>query len=262
LEEIRPAVTRSFAEVKDELAQSMKNEAAKGVTFKKASGAYEAIIRAGSLYKYAADGGKDVVETDFFSRSQPPAGITRDSGFLAAAFALGKGELSSLVELGKGYALIFVDDVQVPVVPKFEDVQARVVADYRKEQAIDLARAAADSALAKAKKQGALSGDNLEETGFVKRTASSVSGLPAKVLADAFALSPAARFSAHPVGVGTVFYLYEVRDRRLPENTISSERKKQLVQQLTESMQNKLVSDWLSALREKSKIWINDTMLQ
>jgi len=262
LEEVRPAKTRSFAEVKEELAQSLKKEAAKSVTFKKASEAYENIMRVGSLDKYAAQGGKAVVKTDYFARSHPPTGITTDGGFLDAAFALGKGELSSLVELGKGYALIFVDDVQAPVVPKLDAVRDRVVADYRKEQAIELARAAADTALKEAKKDGALAGDALKKTDFVKRTDAAAAGVPPEVLADAFSLAPADHFPAHPVGVGNVFYLYEVRARRVPEDALSGDKKKQVEQQLTASMQNRLVSDWLSAFREKSEIWTNDTMLQ
>ncbi len=262
LEEIRPATTRSFDEVKGALAKAMKKEEVKGLTFKKASAAYEGIMRAGSIDKYSEQTGTAVAKTDFFSRSQPPAGITADPGFLRAAFALGKGELSSLVELKKGYVIVFVDDVQPPVVPKLADVRERVVRDYRREKAVELARAAADEVLAQAKEQGRLSGEDIKQTAFVKRTGSQAAGVPAEVIADAFSLAHAETLPEQPVGVGNTFYLYEIRDRRLNLDSIGREKKKQLKQQLLAGVQNKLVSDWLADLREKAEIRTNDTLLQ
>ena len=262
LEEIRPATTRSFEEVKEGLAKAMKKEEVKGITFKKASEAYEGIMRAGSIDKFSEQSGTAVAKTDFFSRSQPPSGITSDPGFLQAAFALGKGELSSLVELKNGYVIVFVDDVQAPVVPELADVRERVIEDYRREKAVDLARAAAAEELAKAKEQGRLDGKDVKETGFVKRTASPAAGVPAEVITDAFSLAHTEQLPEQPVGVGNTFYLYEIRDRRLNLDTIGAEKKKQLEQQLLASVKNRLVSDWLAGLREKAEIWTNDTMLQ
>lgn len=262
LEEIRPARTRSFEEVKGELAKAMKKEEVKGITFKKASEAYEGIMRAGSIDKYSKQSGVAVEKTGFFSRTHPPSGITSDPGFLQAAFGLGKGELSSLVELKNGYVIVFVDDVQKPVVPKLADVRERVVKDYRKEKAVDLARAAAAEELVQAKKQGRLSGKDIKETGFVKRTASRVADVPPEVIRDAFSLPHAKQLPEQPVGVGNTFYLYEIRDRRLDTDSISKETKKQLRQQLLANVRNRLVADWLADLQEKSEIWTNDAMLK
>jgi len=262
LEEVRPATTRSFEEVKDGLAEDMKKEEVKGITFKKASEAYEGIMRAGSIDKYSEQNGVTIAETDFFSRSQPPAGITTDPGFLQAAFNLGKGELSSLVELKNGYVIVFVDDVQAPVVPELADVRERVVRDYRTEKAVDLARAAAVEELAQAKEQGGLGGEKIKETGFVKRTASRTADVPAEVIADAFSLAHTETLPEQPVGIGNTFYLYEIRDRRLNVDTIGEEKKKQLEQQVLASVRNRLVGDWLAGLREKAEIWTNDTLLQ
>ena len=262
LEEVRPATTRSFDEVKDGLAKDMKKEEVKGITFKRASDAYEGIMRAGSIDKYSEQSGETVVETNFFSRSQPPSGITADPGFLQAAFGLGKGELSSLVELKNGYVIVFVDDVLEPVVPELADVRERVVQDYRREKAVDLARAAAAEELAQAREQGRLGGEIIKETGFVKRTAPQTADVPAEVITDAFSLAHTEHLPEHPVGVGNTFYLYEIRDRRLNLDSISTEKKKQLKQQVLASVRNRLVSDWLAGLREKAEIRTNDTMLQ
>lgn len=262
LEEVRPAKTRSYDEVKDGLAQAMKKEEVKGLTFKKASEAYEGIMRAGSLSKYGEQSGATIAETEYFSRSQPPSGILADPAFLQAVFGLGKGELSSLIELKSGYAIAFVEDVREPAVPELAEVRERVVQDYRREKAVDLARTASAAELETAAKQGSLTGAGVKESGFVKRTSPPSDILPAEVIRDAFSLAPARRFPEQPVGVGGIFYLYEIRDRRLNVDAISEEKKKQLEEQLLASVRNRVVGDWLAGLREKAEVWTNNTLLQ
>ncbi len=262
LEEVRPASTRTFEEVRNELAGTMKKEEGKAITFKKSSAAYEAIIRAGSIANYSEQESMAVQETGFFDRSQPPAGITADPVLLQAAFGLGKGELSSLVELNKGYAILFVDDIQQPQEPELADVRDQVVDDYRREQAVDLARIAADEQLASAKEQGTLGGDELEETGYVKRTGAQGGTVPSEVITDAFSLAPAVQLPDRPVGVGNIFYLYEIRDRRLDSAAVDENKETQLKEQLLSTLQNRLVTNWLAGLQEKAEIWTNSALLQ
>ncbi len=262
LEKIRPAKVRSFDEVKDELAETMRKEEAKGLAFKKSSAAYEEIMRAGSIDKYGKQKNVSVLQTGYFSRSRPPAGIVADPAFLNAAFKLGKGELSSLVELTNGYAILFIDDIQSSAVPSLVDVRDRVVKDYRRKKAVDLAREAADKELVKAKEQGKFSGKNIQETDYVKRGTQRIGSIPGEVIVDAFSLAPAMQLPEHPVVVGNVFYLYQVRDRRRNADAIDAKKKEQLKQQLAAAERNRLVTDWLADLQEKAEIWTNDSILQ
>lgn len=262
VEEVRPAITRSFAEMKEELAEKMKQEEVKGITFKKASTAYEDIMRAGSIDKYSSQGAVPVHETDFFIRSQPPAGIPADSGFLQAAFGLRKGELSSLVELQSGYAILYVDDVEEPLVPELTAVRERVEKDFRRERAVDLASEAAEKILAAAKEQGKLTAKDMKETGYIKRVGSQNDIAPAEVTTDAFSLAPTAILPEKPIRVDNKFYLYEVRDRRQSGAAIDEAKKKQLAEQLLSTQQNKLVGYWLADLRQEAEIWTNDKLLQ
>ena len=262
LEEVRPAVTRPFDEVKGELSKTMRQEEVKGVTFKKSSAAYEGIMRSGSLDKYSEQEGVEILETGYFARSKAPSGITADPAFLRAAFALGKGELSSLVELKNGYALLFVDDIQAPAVPPLEDVRERVTEDYRAEKAVELARTAADEELAAAREQGKLTAENLEETGFVKRTGPLTGSVPQAVIDDAFTRAPAQVLPEHVVGVGDDFYLYEIRDRRQDPEPVDEKQEEDRKQQLMTTLRSRLVSNWLAGLQEKAKIWTNDAILQ
>ncbi len=262
LEEIRPAVTRSFAEVRDELAKKVKREEAKALAFKEASAAYEGIMRAGSLEKYGKQKGVQVIRTDLFSRSNLPGGVVSDPAFVKEAFALGKGELSSLVEVGKGYAIIFVDDVKPPVVPPLADVRKRVVSDYRKEKAVAFAQKEADKLLAQAKKEGKLAGKDIRRTDFIKRSMPRAAKVPAAIVADAFSLSPKVRFPEHPLKVGDNYYIYQIVARRQDSKGVDAQTREQLRKQLLADLQSRLLMDWLADLQKKAEIWTNNAILK
>jgi len=262
LEEIHPSTTRGFAEVKDELRQEMEQEEGKILAFKKASEAYEGIMRAGSLEKYTKEKGIELKETGYFSRSNPPAGIVSDPNFLQEAFRLSKGELSTLVELGPGYAILFVDDIKPPVVPPLAEVRDKVIQDYKREKAISLAREAAEKELAKAREKGKLVGDKLKKTEYLKRQGPVPAGIPSQVVKDAFALAPAEKFPGKPLQIGESFYLYQVLERRPGAEAADEKMKQQLREQLLSAEKARLLSDWLRHLQEKAKIWTNTKILQ
>ncbi len=262
LEEIRPAVTRPFADVKSELAEKVKKEEAKALAFKEASAAYEGIMRAGSLEKYSKQQGVKVIQTDFFSRSALPKGVVADPAFAKEAFSLGKGELSSLVDVKKGYAILFVTDVKPPVVPPLADVRERVIRDYQKEQAVDFAQKEADKLLARAQKEGKLTGKDIILTDYLKRGTTRADGVPGEVIVDAFSLPPKTVFPEHPVRTGNTFYLYRIMDRRQNNDTIDTQTKDQLRKQLLVDQRNRLLMDWLTDLQKKAEIWTNDSILK
>ena len=263
LEEIRPARIRDFEEVRDELKKKIEQEEGRASAFKAASEAYEGIMRAGSLEKYSREKGVDLKQTDFFSRSKPPAGIVADPAFLNEAFKLGKGELSSLVEVGrKGYAILFVDDVKPPVIPPLEEVRDRVVRDYKREKAVELAAKAAEQELAEAKTKGKLTGDTLRTTDYIQRRSPAPADIPASVIKDAFALAPTEKFPVHPLKSGETFYLYQVVERRPGDKNADEKMKKQLATQLMTAEKSRLVADWLSQLQQKAEIWTNNKILQ
>ncbi len=132
LEEIKPGTTKTLDDVRAEIVEDVQKDEVRGYTFKRATQSYEDIILSGSLDKYSESHLGEVQETDYFSRSTPPDAPVSYPKFMQTAFSLKKGELSSLVETEKGYAIIFVDDTQQPDVPELETVREKVVEDYTK----------------------------------------------------------------------------------------------------------------------------------
>lgn len=263
VEEIIPEKMQSFNEVKESIQKELEKRGGKSIAFKRASAAYEDIIRAGSIAKYSAQSGYPVKKTDFFEQNNPPQeSVLRDRSFLQAAFALKKGELSSVVEVTGGYAIIFVDDTKEAMVPDLAAVRDRVVADYKKMKSVDLARTAAEDALKLAKEKQSWP-TNLErkESEYMKRVGAS-GAVPELVRQDAFTFVGKGLFPEKVVALENMFYVYQIIDIRQKTDETDKERVQQLEPQLLAMQNNKLMADWMSLLRKKAKIWTNARMLQ
>ena len=264
LEEIIPAKTQTLAEAAPSIRKVLERQGVKAITFKKASAAYEAIIKAGSMAKYSgAQGAYPVHQTGFFPRDTPPKeGMAGDAAFLQAAFSLRKGELSSIVETADGYAILFVDDVKEAVVPELATVRDRAVADYKKTKSVDLARAAAEELLQKAREQhGWPAGLQRKETEYMKRSGPSAP-VPEELRQDAFSRVGKEVFPEKVIAVGTVFYLYQIIDSRQGKEEMDATKRRILEQQLQDVGKNALMADWLGQLRKEANIWTNPRMLQ
>jgi peptidyl-prolyl cis-trans isomerase D len=264
LEEILPAKTQTLEEVSGVIRKVLEQQGVKAITFKKASSAYEDIIKAGSMAKYSgAQGANPVNRTDFFAKDTPPKeGMASDAAFLKAAFSLRKGELSSIVETTSGYAIIFVDDVKESVVPELASIRERAVTDYKKEKSVDLARAAAEELLKKAKEKQAWPSElQRKETEYMKRSGPSGS-VPNELRQDAFSQFGKGVFPEKVITVGASFYLYQIIDSRQRQEEMDANKRGNLEQQLLAAEKNKLMADWLGQLRKEAKVSTNTRMLQ
>lgn len=263
LEEIIPEKTQTFGEVKEAIRKELEQKGGKTITFKRASTAYEEIIKAGSLARYSAGSGHPVSKTDFFALNNPPQdSVVRDRSFLQAVFALKKGELSSIVEIGTGYAIIFVDDIKESVIPELSVVRDRAVADFKKVKSVDLARTAADDVLTMVKeKQNWPTRPDRKESEYLKRFGAA-GAIPDQVRHNAFAHVGRAVFPEKIVTVDNVFYVYQIIDSRQGKDLMDKNKRQELEQQLLAVQNNKLMTDWLGQLRKEAKIWTNAQMLK
>ncbi len=256
LEAIKPAQIKSLEEVQAGIEKELKETGVKSITFQNASNAYEAIIRAGSLKKYIEAGGK-VEQTDFFQKSTPPSSLKDAGQLLDVVFGLSKGELSSLVETTRGYAIAYVGDILQPEVPELSEVREQVVADYIAELSSEKAKIAAEVALAQAKQEESLGNDSAVETEYVKR-GQSLEKIPQEIIQAAFTVNGKSVFPEEIVPVGDSFYVFEITDVRIGASTIKDEQKKALAEQLKVGEEQRLIGYLVSRMREGSKIWIND----
>ncbi len=263
LEEISPEKTQTLGEVREAIRQELEKKGGKAITFKRASTAYEDIIKAGSLAKYSAGSGRPVSKTDFFAQNNPPQdSVVRDRSFLQAVFALKKGELSSIVETSTGYAIIFVDDIKESVIPELSVVRDRAVADFKKIKSVDLARTAAEDMLKTVKeKQNWPASSDRNESEYLKRLGPSAS-VPDQVRQDAFTHVGRSVFPDKIIMVDNAFYVYQLIDSRQGKDMMDKTKRQDFEQQLLAVQNNKLMTDWLGQLKKEAKIWTNAQMLK
>ncbi|MGV1100161.1 SurA N-terminal domain-containing protein [Thiovibrio sp. JS02] len=268
LEAITPAKVISLAEAREQIIGELQKRQGREVAFTLANQAYEGIIAAGSLDKYATGSHVPAKETDFFSRLNPPREFADNAALLNTAFSLKKGELSSLVETGDGFAVLYVEDVKEPQVPPLAEVRARVERDFVADRAKTLAREAAVTLLATAKKEASLAAGagkanaDLRESGFFSKGTVAASGLPGAVAAQGLKLNAAAPFPETVGENGDTFYVLRFKEIRKASEEEFTRQKAALAEMLKQEKQIQLMGQWLSYLQADAKITTNKKFLQ
>jgi len=262
LEEIVPAMTKSLAEVSAEITTILQQKEAENLTFQMANNAYEGIIGAGSLTKFAETHPDIVIEqTDFFPRSSAPADLSKDAQFLDKAFELNKGELSSLIKGQSGYAILFAEDIKEPEIPAFESLKDVLAKDYRKAESNKMAQTAAEALLKSlregkeldtlAKEQGL----TILKSGLLRRNGQNdTSTFPSALLDDAFLLSASAPLPEKTGQVGDDFYVFSFLDKKIPTMPENKEEIAQYRDNILRAKQQQLLSAWLRHQEMNAKI--------
>ena len=275
VEKIEPARTEPLAEVRDTIIKEIRKQKANEFAFNKATEAYEKIILAGSLDKFSQQHPDiPVEETDFFPQKSPEKsgfaeGMLAEPAFLNIAFSLKKGELSSLVETPKGYAIIFAADRKEPETAPFEDVAEQVRKDYINRKSDSLAQDAAESLLAALKENGdsdlaseaAKHDKTPANSGYISRNKTGNSSLPAQLVSTGFELPPQSPYPEKIVTANGQYYVFRVLERKPPAPELFSEKENEFRTELLERKKATILAAWLANFRAKSEIEINEQFL-
>jgi len=262
LEEIKPQSTRKLVDVRDSIIKTLQKKEAESIAFQVANSAYEGIIGAGSLQQYAKDNpDAQILESDFFTRSNPPAILSGDQQFIDKCFALNKGELSSLIKGKSGYAIFYAKDRIEPTFPAFSDVKDRLQEDYIKKKSKEMASETAKKLLAEVrsgkelKTVAAEQGIKMEKSEYLSQKEQNKNGsFPAELLSQAFLLSTASPLPEEPGQVGDEYYIYSFIDSKTPKLPEKSGEIEKLKDELLRFKQQQLLSAWLMHQEKIAKI--------
>ena len=275
VEKIEPAHTKALEEVKDEITFQLQKQKGNELAFTGATEAYEKIILAGSLEKFSQQNTDITVDqTEFFPRKSPEKsgfteGMINEPAFLNAAFTLNKGELSSLIETAKGYAIIFATDKKVPEISLLDDVKEQVQQDYISVKSDTMAQETAQAMLASLKEQGSVDlvaeatkhGKTLENSGYITRNGSADSTLPTQIVTLGFELSDETPYPEEIVSDNGAFYVFRVMEMRQPSPDLYTEKENEFKTALLERKKGTLLASWLANVRSKAEIIINEQFL-
>ena len=260
LEKIKPANVTTLAAAREQILTELKAQRGKDLTFQLANQAYEGIIQAGSLDKYATSAATQVQTTDYFTQATPPSALAGQPALLKTIFGLKKGELSSLLEIKGGYAIVYLDEVKEPQVPPLAEVRARVEKDFLDDQAHAKAKDAAVALLAQAKKEGSLAAEaekaksKVLETAFFTRNQQAISGLPAPVAAQGLKLSAASPYGKEIGENGSTFYVLHFKEDKPASEEAFASQKEALRKMLTQEKQMQVMGSWLAYLQSRATI--------
>lgn len=272
MEKIEPAKRQSLEEVKPTISEQMAVEEAKNKAFQAANADYEQIIIDGSLAKFAESKGaasKTIVTTDLFSQAKPPKDLQDLPELVNAAFTLNKGELSSIIDTGKGFAIILVEDKIPPSQQELADVRDKVEADFIASESARMAKEAAEALLAKIKGGAAELEVEAKALGLEFMTTPTISranhsdakNLPAQIVQDSLGLSENNPLLDKVEEDNGTFYVVAYHSGQAPDQTLFAEKKGELESKLAEERKNDLVAAWLETLRQNAKITINKELL-
>ncbi len=268
LEEIKPAITKSLDEVKTIITETLSQKQAKPLAFQLANQAYEGIIGAGSLDNFAKENSEiQIIETAFFTRSAPPESLKADQQLVDKAFALNKGELSSLIETDAGYAIVFASDIKAPVTPALDDVRENVTADYATEQSAVLAQEATQKLISSISADkdfpsaASEAGFTPQDSGFfTKAKPNEDSKFPAALIAQAFRLTADVPTPSEPALVGSDYYVFYLTERKAPEGEMTEEEKAGYKDTLTRLKQQQLLSAWIKNQEQDTVVTIHKSL--
>ena len=269
LEEVQEAKIRSLEEVRDEIVSTLKMEQAKPLAFQVANEAYEKIIGAGSLGAYlSANPDTKVIETEFFSQADPPAGMTDEPQFLERAFLLKENELSSIVETSKGYAIISASEIMPPEVPELATIKEKVAEDFKTETAGKAAKEAAEKLISDLKDGNSsfeelaqAVGLEVKQSGLLTKSGTGQdTSFPPSLIQSVFRLSSTTPLPVEPELVGEDYYVYEFVERKPPETEISEDDRKRYSEMLLQFKQQQIVDSWLNNQQAAADIFVHKSL--
>ena len=269
LEEIQLGGVTPVEDAKEQIISALQLEQAKPMAFQLANSAYEEIIGAGSLAAYLEQNADArLVKTDYFTRSNPPAGVVSDPAFLDRAFELQESELSSIIETGEGYVIITADAITEPQTPALDEVRDKVELDYRAEKAAEAAKADAEQLIAATAEEGSSFDKAVQDRGLAVQESGSLlkndpehsSDFPQALVNDAFRLTRSAPVSSEPGVVDNSYIVYRFDQRRPPETAMSDVDRERYKELLLQFKQQNILDAWLRNRQAEADIRIHKSL--
>ncbi|NDY42434.1 hypothetical protein G3N55_06205 [Dissulfurirhabdus thermomarina] len=266
VEKIEPGRVKPFKEVAREIRRKLARRKAASALAARANAAYDEIFELGGLAAYAKRHGLSLETTGFFTRSAPAPVLGDDPDVLRNVFALGKGEMSSLLRVPDGVLILEVLDKEPPRVPPLQEVRAKALEDYTDEAAEGVCREKAARLLAEARKAGLSAaarkeGLEVRESGFFRRSDREAGGrLPAEVVAAALSRSEADPLPDEPVAAGGASYVLAFKARRAADPSGFEAARKDIEARLLEEKRRAVFQGWLEAARKQAEVRVRGTL--
>ncbi len=259
---IIPKKVIPLSEVKDKIKKILLMRRANAAAMEAAQSAYDQILQLGSLKAYVTRNKLELKSTKYFDKMHPPAFLRNDNEALTQLFALGKGELSSILKVSDGVLIAQIEDKRAPFVPPFDKVRAMVREDVVRADAVAMCQKQAQKFLDMAQKLGfkkaaASLGLKVEDTGYFKRTDKTANNkLPPIAAAFGLELTPKTPIVDHVINAGTALYVLGFGGQKPADMKDFQKAKSLIKKKLLTNKEMQMFNSWLNHLRSNAKIKI------
>ncbi len=251
-EKIPGAETRLRDQLKQEKAKSLAQEAAQEA---------RAALSQDSAAEVAKKYGGSLQETPLISQKDQVPGLGAAPAFNQAALRLKPGEVSRVVELPDGFAVMKSLEYQAEYLPPFSQIKNQVAQQVEKQGAMKDAEQEAARLLARLRqgeplaKVAAAAGVPVKESGFFTRFEGFEGQHQDEALTGAaFLLSREHPYPDRPLAWKEAYYLLAFKDRRPADQAELQKDWEKLKTQLLDGKKQTMLASWLEAEQRRAKI--------
>lgn len=268
VEKVNEAHKKSLEDEKENIRKKISKDKAKMVAYDEAQNLYDSAFEDDNLKMIAGPKNLDVIETDFFTLKTGPKGLKSSSKIASEAFKLPVMELSDVQDIEDNYYMLQVLEKIPQEISKYEDVKEKVKADLIKQKQDEKAKTNADSLLAALKEGQDIASESkkynieVKTTDFIKRNASIPEiGYEREISQKAFELSMNNKYPEKPIKGRKGYYIISFKEKKTAELDNFEKEKPSIQDRLLRQKQYKTFEKWLSLIKDKSEIIIDDEFL-
>ena len=258
VEEVKATEPVPDAEAK--VTQRLKQERAKTLAQEAAKEARPALLQ-GSVTAVAQKYGVSLKETPLIGLKDQVPGLGPAPAFNQAALQLKPGEVSRVVDLPAGFAVMKSLEHQAEQVPPLAQIKDRVAQAVQQQGAMKAADQEAVKLLARLKKGeplaqvAATAGLPVKESGFFTRGEGFERQRQAEALTGAaFLLSKEHPYPDSPLAWQNHYYILAFKERRAPDQAEFQKKRDEMKKQFLEQKKQMMLASWLDTERQRAKI--------
>jgi peptidyl-prolyl cis-trans isomerase D len=269
VENVNEAKTLTLEESMEQIKKRLTETNSKALASDAAEAVYQISFESDNLVDAAEKMGVLLKTTDFFTDEGPQdASLGSRDKFAEIAFLLSDMEISEINELSDGFYIVQLIGIQESRVPSFEEVDEKVASKWTLAKQDEMARQDAESFLEKLKSGSTMEDISEEfdvvvsESDFFRRNQPipNLSNEP-RILNAAFGLSQEKKYPEEILKGNNGYYIIAFQERKEPDSEDFEKEKENIRQRLMVQKQMKTFEDWMTQIRNNSKISITDNVL-
>lgn len=265
VEKVNEESTTSLDEAESKIRRKLTEESAKLLAYDGAEAVNESSFEGDDLVEAAEARGHKVITTDFFTQAGPDKGMKDGAKFASVAFNLPVMEISDIKEFEGGYYILQVVEKMPGKIPELKTVEEKMRSAWMKEKKEEKARQNADEFLKALKDGQDLNTESKKlnltpgTTGFFKRNAPIPNIGPEREIGEAaFKLFKDNELPDKVLKGSKGYYVVKFRERKKPEPEAFDKEKENVRKKLLEEKKFKTFGAWMSQVRSRSEISIEE----